>query len=522
MPTQPHPTSASATACRYVESDIPDEMTLAEWPRSTSPLASSDARGTPDGNSRRRLGPLTLAKDARMSSPKSIAARMGRWSATHRKTAILGWLAFVVLAVFAGHAVGVNHLKDTDRNVGQSRTADHILDHAGLTASKSFTEYVLVTSKAASVTDASFRSVVAETINVLHGQPAVARVRSPYGAQHAGQIAKDGRAAYVAFDLTGDQKAAYNQVPAVEKAISSLGHRHPGFSVAETGSASVGNALDKVFAKQLKQAGLLSLPLTMLILLVVFGAAVAAGLPLLLAMTAVGATMGLIALPSHIVPMDKSVSEVILLIGLAVGIDYSLFYIKREREERAAGRSTNAALEAAAATSGRAVMISGLTVLAAMAGMLFSGDKTFMSFGIGTAMVVAMAMLGSLTVLPAMLSKLGDRIERGRVPGLGRLRSADGEPRLWRAILRPVLADPVIAALGSTAVLVALAIPALGHAHDDHRPGLDAPVGGRGARARRHAVALPRRPAAGAGRRQGAGRRDADHNRSAQASRPGR
>ena len=119
------------------------------------------------------------------------------------------------------------------------------------------------------------------------------------------------------------------------------------------------------------------------------------------------------ALPSHIVPMDESVSEVILLIGLAVGVDYSLFYLRREREERAAGRSETAALEAAAATSGRAVLISGTTVLIAMAGMFLSGDKTFMSFSIATMMVVAVAMIGSLTVLPAVLAKLGDRVRRG-------------------------------------------------------------------------------------------------------------
>ncbi len=215
-----------------------------------------------------------------------------------------------------------------------------------------------------------------------------------------------------------------------------------------------------MFNKQLAQAGELSLPITLIILLVVFGAAVAAGIPLLLAISAVLATLGLLALPSHLIPMDQSVSAVVLLVGLAVGVDYSLFYLKREREERANGRTPESALDVAAATSGRAVLISGFTVIIAMAGMFLSGDKTFMSFAVGTMIVVAVAMLGSLTVLPAILSVLGDKVERGRIPFLGRLRRRDGEPRVWKAVLKPVLAHPVWAAAASAGVLIALTIPA--------------------------------------------------------------
>ena len=210
----------------------------------------------------------------------------------------------------------------------------------------------------------------------------------------------------------------------------------------------------------LATAGMIALPLTLVILLVVFGSAVAALVPLLLAITAVMATTALIALPSQFFPVDESIAEVILLIGLAVGIDYSLFYLRREREERAAGRSEHAALEAAAATSGRAVLISGITVLIAMAGMFLSGDKTFMSFSIGTMMVVAIAMIGSLTVLPALLGRLGDKVEKGRVPFLHRLKRKDGESRFWGAILSGVLRRPVVSAVAAAAVLVALTVPA--------------------------------------------------------------
>ncbi len=151
----------------------------------------------------------------------------------------------------------------------------------------------------------------------------------------------------------------------------------------------------------------------------------------------------------------------VLLIGLAVGVDYSMFYLRRERQERAAGRSERAALEAAAATSGRSVLISGLTVIVAMAGMFLTGDSTFASLGLATILVVAVAVLGSLTVLPALLSRLGDNVDRLRVPLVGRLRRDDGEGRFWGAIVDRVLRRPVLSALLAGGLLLALAAPAL-------------------------------------------------------------
>jgi uncharacterized membrane protein YdfJ with MMPL/SSD domain len=155
------------------------------------------------------------------------------------------------------------------------------------------------------------------------------------------------------------------------------------------------------------------------------------------------------------------VMEVVLLIGMAVGVDYSLFYLKREREERAAGRESNAAIEAAAATSGRAVLISGFTVMVAMGGMYLGGISNFASFATGTIMVVAVAMLGSLTVLPATLSKLGHRVEKGRIPLLGRLKNRGGVG-IWSRVLDRVLRRPLVSAVLAAGVLVALTVPVLG------------------------------------------------------------
>ena len=265
----------------------------------------------------------------------------------------------------------------------------------------------------------------------------------------------------VTFRPKGTYDEALTYIESIRTKVNKIESRHEGFYVAELGSVTTEKDSQAAISGMLAKAGMIALPLALLILLFVFGSAVAALVPLLLAITAVLATNFLIALPSQFIPVDEQIAEVILLIGLAVGVDYSLFYLRREREERAAGRGERAALEAAAATSGRAVLVSGITVLIAMAGMLFSGDKTFMSFSIGTMMVVAVAMIGSLTVLPALLSKLGDRVEKGRIPFVRRLRSKNGEARVWGAILDRVLRRPLVSAVAATALLLALAAPAI-------------------------------------------------------------
>ncbi len=401
----------------------------------------------------------------------NIAARMGRWSASHWKTAVFGWLAFVIAAVLIGQAVGTKQIDQNNANVGQAHKADQILRDAGFQADPQ-TEIVLVQSKTLTATDPAFRAVVDDVVATVEPFRTIENLRSPYDAGRADQISADGHTALVEWDMKGDDKWATKRIEALTTATANVAKAHPAFYVGEAGSISSGKALNDAFNKQLEQAGERSIPLTLVVLLLVFGAIVAAGVPLLLALTAVAGTIGFVALPSHLVPMDPNVSAVLLLVGLAVGVDYSLFYLKREREERAAGKGHRAALEAAAATSGRSVLISGVTVMIAMAGMLFSGDKTYLSFGIATMLVVAVAMLGSLTVLPALLSKLGDRVEKGRIPFLGRLRRQSGENRVWSKLLTPALRHPVVSAVASAAVLLVLAFPVL-HIHTA-QTGLDA------------------------------------------------
>jgi RND superfamily putative drug exporter len=390
----------------------------------------------------------------------NFAARMGRWSAGHWKTAVFGWLAFVAASVFLGGAVGTKYLEPSDLAVGEAARANQIVEAGFPESPDEQSEIVLLQSKTLTADDAAFKAAIVDITKTLDTFPKVRKLDSPLEPGHADLVSADRHSAMVQFSPHGTYEEAAVYIDTIGAAVDKTAARHAALEINQLGSVTTEKAVDEAFAGMLAKASMIAIPLTLAILLVVFGSVVAALIPLLLAITAVVATTSLIALPSQLIPVDESIAEVILLIGLAVGIDYSLFYLRREREERAAGRSEHAALEAAAATSGRAVLISGITVLIAMAGMFFSGDKTFMSFSIGTMMVVAIAMTGSLTVLPALLGKLGDRVEKGRVPFLHRLRRDDGESRVWNAILNAVLRRPVVSAVAAGAVLIALTVPA--------------------------------------------------------------
>jgi RND superfamily putative drug exporter len=392
-----------------------------------------------------------------MARQRNLAARVGRWSAAHRKLAIFGWLAFVLAAVMLGGAAGINYQRDEDLGTGESGRADKIIA-AGFADRAS--EQVLVQGRGSlTIDDPRFRAALDDVEHRLGALPFVVNVESPQ-AHGASLVSRDRRSTLVQFEIVGDSKATSDRIEPVLAAVARSQAAHPQLLIEEFGEASARQAISQAFEDDARQAETLSLPITLLILVAAFGALVAAGLPLLLGLTAVAATIGLLGPLSQIIPVAEAVTSIVLLVGLAVGVDYSMFYIRRVREERAAGRGSTAALEAAAATSGRAVLISGLTVIVAMSGMFVVAHPVFASFAIGTIMVVAVAMVGSITVLPAMLAVLGDRIDKGRLPLIGRRRNT-GESGAWAAIIRRVLRRPWLAAGAATALLLVLAAPTL-------------------------------------------------------------
>ncbi|HEX8207272.1 MAG TPA: MMPL family transporter, partial [Solirubrobacteraceae bacterium] len=385
----------------------------------------------------------------------NIASRAGRWSARHRRKAIVGWLLFVVLAVGIGGAVGTQTLGSYEKGTGESGRADTVLHDAGI--DDAATETILVTApKDRTIHAPIVKDAIAQIEAAARRSGKVSVVREP-------QISSDRGTALIQLQLKGDVEEAGDAVTPISAALDHARATHLGVGIEQTGDGSIMKAYDDTMKSDFQQAELFSVPITFAILFLAFGALVAAGIPVLLGLTAVAAGMGLIAIPSHLLPVEESSASVILLIGLAVGVDYALFYLRREREERAAGREAEAALEAAAATSGRAILVSGFTVMASVAGMFAAGNKWYSSYALAIMIVVAIAMAGSVTVLPALLSKLGDRVERGRLPFVKRREIRAGEAgRLWSALLERVLRRPLVSAVAAVAVLVALAAPVTG------------------------------------------------------------
>jgi putative drug exporter of the RND superfamily len=420
-------------------------------------------------------------------SSLNLAARAGRWSAQHWKTATAIWIVAVFVAIAAGRMAGTHKLTDAEQATGETARAEQILSSAGFSTPAS--ESVLVKSASSTADDPAFQSTVRSVLAKLRTMPQVKNLRT--GA--AGEISKDRHAQLVEFDMKGKHDTADKRVKPLLDAVSGLQRAHPDFTIAEFGMASATHELNDTIQKDFKHAESLSVPITFLILLIAFGAFVAAGVPVLLAFSAVLGSIGLSQLVSHLAHASDATQSVMLLMGMAVGVDYSLFYLKREREERAAGHEGHEGLYRAAATSGQAVLISGFTVLIAMAGMLFAGSKIFTSIGIGAMLVVFTSLVGSLTVLPALLGKLGDRyIERGvrqvlaatilRVLRLfktqprwlvwlrdtptllRRLKGDRQESRVWGFVLNRSMRFPAVATVLSAAVLVVLALPVL-HIH---------------------------------------------------------
>ncbi|MGW3911242.1 MMPL family transporter [Streptomyces sp. NPDC005070] len=400
---------------------------------------------------------------------RGVAARAGGWSARHRWAAVGIWVLFVVLAMGLGSAAGRVDVKESDQLKGETHTAAKIIEDAGIEEPASETVLIQAKDAGTKATDAEFRSAVSAVVDAVGATGKVSDVTSPYDTK---SISKDGRSALVQFDMRGDSETAGDRVEPVLDAVKGVQKDHSGLRIEEIGAASMMKQYDEAFGDDFQKAELSAVPVALGILLIAFGALVAALLPVALAVTAIMATMGLMGIVSHLMPMSDTANSVMLLVGLAVGVDYCLFYLRREREEREAGRDAGTALRIAAATSGRAIIVSGVTVCVAMAGMLFTGLAEFEAMGLASLMVVAVAMVGSVTVLPALLSLLGDRVEKGRLPFLRRAkrrsaarndhRPAEEGSRFWGAVLRVVLAKPAVSLVVATGALLAVAAPALG------------------------------------------------------------
>ncbi|WP_433174294.1 MMPL family transporter [Actinoallomurus sp. CA-150999] len=398
----------------------------------------------------------------------ALVERIAGWSIRHRLLAITGWFALVIVAVLSSALMPGDTMNSTDP--GESGRADR-----ALSAQRSYVpmeENVLIQARTPAgerfADGAELRNATRDLVLTLRRTPgAVTEVRSPLGGDGASAdanrlVSRDGRSGLVTFQVAGPDDLLDAHYDAAVRAVESVQARHPQVRLAQAGDHSLSLAVDQGIKGDFKSAEFVSLPLTVLILLVVFGSLIAMGIPLLLAVTTVVGTFGFLQVIAHWVPVNSATSSMVLLIGMAVGIDYSLFYLRREREERAAGRGIAEALRITARTSGRVVVVSGLTVMLCLCGLLFTGLDNFRGLTAGSVLVVGLAMVGSVTVLPALLALLGRWVDKARVPVLGRRRTTATESRVWSLVARAVVRRPLLWGGAATLVLAVLAVPAFG------------------------------------------------------------
>ncbi|MGW4497159.1 MMPL family transporter [Micromonospora sp. NPDC004336] len=394
------------------------------------------------------------AHRGRRGGRSPLTTRIGRWSANHPWLAITAWLCFVLASVVGGSLAGTVEATSQDSLHGELARADRI-EQAGNFPEPPAAESVLITARTGDLDLDRARAVATDLSARMRGLPDVAKVAEPV-------VSPSRQAVLVEVEMAGSADDADARVGPLLEATEQEQQRHPDLRVEQVGSGSLSKALTETLAADFVKAELISVPVALVILLFSFGALIAAGVPVVLALSAVAGAMGLAQFASHIFPAGEMVNSIILLIGMAVGVDYSLFYLRREREERARGRDHRSAVEIAARTSGHAVLVSGLAVMVAMASLFLVGDNTFSSMATGSILVVGVAMIGSLTVLPAILVVLGRWVDRPRVPFLGRRIQRAERSRFWAAVLRPALRAPLATFVISVGVLVVVAVPALG------------------------------------------------------------
>jgi uncharacterized membrane protein YdfJ with MMPL/SSD domain len=347
-----------------------------------------------------------------------VTERVADWSVRHRKTAVFGWLLLVAAVFMAGQVIGSRQLPQYD--AGQSGQAERVLNQDEPAQLRPYDESVLIQAKtpgATFSTDPAMRQAAGQVASVLSGQPKNAvGIRTPLSPGEQSLVSKDGRSALVTFQVPGNVANVDQAATTDQHAVATVQARYPGLRIAETRDASIQQAINN--SLNFGKAETTLVPITLILLLIVFGALVAAGIPLLLAVTALTASLGVLMIVSHVLPVVSSTYEVVVVIGMAVGVDYSLFYLRREREERARGWSFPEALRIASRTSGHTILVSGLTVMTALCGLFVPGGP-FLGMAAG-----AIAIAGSLTVLPALLAWLGPGADAGRIAFLGRRRAA--------------------------------------------------------------------------------------------------
>jgi putative drug exporter of the RND superfamily len=395
---------------------------------------------------------------------RNLSVRVARWSARHPWRAIGGWLVFVAVCLGVGIGVGNNAAVTADYRVGEAGRAEAIAAEGGV--QRRPVEHVLITARDSTELDASaVRAVAADVASRMSALPVVGSVGEPVWA-------KDRRAVRVDVTLEVEEREASRVVDDLHARTQAIQDAHPEVVVAQTGRASITRAVEKQRGQDIARVELITLPITLVTLLLVFWSLSLALVPVLLALSSIAAAIGLSMVVSHVFPDAGVGMNIILLIGMAVGVDYTLFYLKREREERARGGgrlSAVALVDLAAATSGRAVVLSGLAVAVSTATLYLVDDVIFSSLATGAILVTLVAVASSMTILPATLAKLGAIAER-RAARRHRPVRTPKDGRITAALTRGIDRRPGRTLLLAVLVMLALAAPILGMRITDMGP----------------------------------------------------
>ena len=381
----------------------------------------------------------------------SIAA----WSAAHRWWVIAASVMMFVLTIFV---MGAVETKILDYN-GEGEAAEGAqLVEDGFEFNSMPSEQLVFSNPSLDVQSSVFRATVESLIGQLTDMPEVESAVSYYDTDSPEMVSEDGHVVLAQVTIAGATDLADEKIEAVLDAVYAANADAPDFQISMAGMTSLEYELGEIDEEDFASMIIITMILALSLMLIAFRGVVAAFIPLVLAIGSIFTALGLAALVSQIYPMVDFLAQVVLLMGMAVGVDYSLFIVSRYRNERKAGKPKMEAIAAASNTTGRAVFYAGVTVLLSLAGLIFTGTDIFISMAIGVIIVVLVALIASLTLLPAMLAVLGDKVDALRLPFIGRDSGNNGG--IWTALTNRVLAKPAIFAAVTTTVLVAVAIPA--------------------------------------------------------------
>ncbi len=408
--------------------------------------------------------------DRPVNEPATV--RIAMWSSRHRWPVAAGWFVATIGLFVLSLALGGIRADNPNGNPNEAETESakaYGVFNASGTGTPSEDVTIVVTHASLTAASPAFQAFVKQAVGQLTALtvaqggasvPAFDLVQDPTtAAPQAGLVAPDGTTVRIVGRVTGDQATVEAHLVPVQQAITALEANSAGFIVHSVSSTLTNDDITNLISSSLDRT-FVTIGLTFIILLLTFGAFVASIVPLVLAVTALLAAFGILGIFSQVItPASPYATQLVVLIGLAVSVDYSLFMITRFRSERRRGRPKLAAIETASSTAGRAVFFSGLAVMISIAGLFMINVSIFRSMAVGTIGVILVAVVGSLTFLPATLAILGDRINKGRVPYFGRERGEGSGP--WARLVTAVMRRPIRLAIVATAVLLILATPML-------------------------------------------------------------